>query len=404
MHNAPRKIVLAYSGGLDTSTVLKWLTERYEAEIIAFCGDLGQTVDLAAVEDRARRAGASKTCVKDLRREFIESYAFRCLKAGALYQGKYPMSSSMSRPLLAKELIAISRQEGADAIAHGCSGKGNDQLRFAASAMALEPGVTLLSPLIDWPLRSRDEQVEYAGKHGIEVPVTAAAPYSLDENLWGRSIGCGPLEDLSQPLAEEIFRFTCAAREAPEDPQRIEIGFEQGVPTTLDGRQHDAVSLVQSLNRLAGAHGVGRIEQIKDKVVGIKAREVYECPAAVVLYRAHTDLEELTLDKATLDFNRITASQYAELTYAGFWFSPLKQALDSFVEHSQRSVSGTVTVELYRGSCRVVGRASDNALYDYALSTYDRRDAFDHQAGQGFTQIMSLPQRVVSMVRGGATA
>jgi argininosuccinate synthase len=373
--------------------------EEYGAEVIAFYGDFGQAGDLEAVRDRAVRLGASKVCIRDLRAEFAERYAFQCLRAGALYQGRYPMSSSLTRPILAKELAAIADEEGADSVAHGCSGKGNDQVRFAASIAAIAPQVRLLTPLIDWPLHSRDEEIEYARARGIDVPISAEAPYSLDENLWGRSIGCGPLEDLTTPLDEEVFELTRSPGAAPDRAHRVAIGFERGVPRSLDGERHDAVTLVQTLNRLGGEHGIGRIEHMEDKVVGIKSREVYECPGATILYRAHADLEELTLDKATLDFKRVVSLRYAEIVYSGMWFSPLKQSLDAFVDDTQQFVTGTVTMELYKGACTVVGRSAPQALYDYALSTYDRGDAFDHTAGAGFTELTSLPLRIVATAR-----
>jgi argininosuccinate synthase len=391
---------LAYSGGLDTSTVLKWLQEEYQAEVIAFIGDLGQPGDVAEAAAKAERIGASKVVVRDLREAFVSDFAFPCLMAGALYQGRYPMASSIGRPLLTREMLRIAEEEGADAVAHGCSGKGNDQLRFALAAAALRPEITVMQPLVDWPLRNREEQVAWAREHGVEIPVTADATYSYDESVWGRSIGCGPIEDLSLALPEEVFTWTRSPRDAPDAPQRVAIGFEQGRPVSLDGEKADPLTLAARLNELGGRHGVGRVEHIEDKIVGIKSREIYETPAAVILHRAHQDLEELTLDRATLEFKATVAQRYAALAYAGYWFSPLRVSLAAFVEDTQRFVTGRVDVELYKGNCLIVGRESDHALYDYALSTYDSGDVFDHEAGRGFTVISTLPDRIAARIRG----
>jgi len=396
----PEKIVLAYSGGLDTSCVLRWLQEEFKADVIAFIGDLGQPTDLAAAVAKAERLGARKVVVRDLRQRFLAEFAYPCLQAGALYQDRYPMASSISRPLLAAEMLQVAAEEGADAVAHGCSGKGNDQLRFALAAAAIAPDVTLMTPLIDWPMKSRDDQVEYARDRGIDVPVTQGATYSYDESLWGRSIGCGPIEDLGYALPAEIFTWTRSPREAPDDPRRLVIGFEEGLPVALDGERLDPVMLTARLNELGGLHGVGRVEHIEDKTVGIKAREIYECPAATILHRAHRDLEELNLDRATLEFKRTVEQRYASLAYAGYWFSPLRQSLGAFVRDTQRHVEGQVTVELYKGNCLIAARESKFALYDYALSTYDSQDTFDHEAGRGFTQICALSDRVAARVRG----
>lgn len=399
MSEGPKKIILAYSGGLDTSTVLKWLREEYDAEVVAFIGDLGQPDDLAQVAAKAERIGASKVVVRDLRERFVTDFAFPCLMAGALYQGRYPMASSIGRPLLVQEMLRIAEEEGADAVAHGCSGKGNDQLRFALAAAAIRPDLTVMQPLLDWPLQNREEQVAWAREHGIEVPVSADATYSYDESVWGRSIGCGPIENLDFALPEEVFTWTRSPQQAPDAAQRVRIGFEQGRPVSLNDEKTDPVALAARLNELGGRHGVGRIEHIEDKVVGIKSREIYETPAAVILHRAHLDLEELTLDRETLEFKRTVAQRYAALAYAGYWFSPLRGSLAAFVEDTQRFVTGQVEVELYKGNCRVVARQADHALYDYALSTYDSQDAFDHEAGRGFTLISTLPDRIAAMVR-----
>lgn len=399
-----RKIVLAYSGGLDTSCVLTWLQDEFQAEVVAFIGDLGQPADLDEIAAKAHRAGAHKVVVSDLKRRFIVDFAYPCLQAGALYQGRYPMASSISRPLLAAEMLRIADEEGADAVAHGCSGKGNDQLRFAAAVSAIRPDITLLTPLIDWPLKSRDEQVKYARTRSIDIPVSQDATYSYDESLWGRSIGCGPIEDLGYPLPPEIFTWTRSPQLAPDTPRLLTLDFENGLPVAVDGEKLDPVTLTAMLNEVGGLHGVGRVEHIEDKTVGIKAREVYECPAATILHKTHKELEELTLDKETLEFKHIVDRRYTSLAYAGYWYSPIRASLNAFIQDTQRFVSGRITIELYKGNCTIVARESENALYDYALSTYDSQDTFDHQAGRGFTQICTLPDRIVAKVRGTHTA
>jgi argininosuccinate synthase len=400
MQKNMKRVVLAYSGGLDTSCVLSWLREEFQTEVIAFIGDLGQPIDLAEAVDKAERIGARRVVIRDLKRRFITDFAYPCLQAGALYQDRYPMASSISRPLLAAEMLEIAKEEGADAVAHGCSGKGNDQLRFALAAAAIAPEITVMTPLIDWPMRSREDQVKYAKARGISVPVSQGATYSYDESLWGRSIGCGPIENIGYALPPEIFTWTRSPQQAPDSPHRLTLDFENGLPVVLDDEKLDPVTLTARLNELAGLHGVGRIEHIEDKTTGIKSREIYECPAATILHKAHRDLEELTLDKATLEFKRTVEQRYAGLVYAGYWFSPLRRSLDSFVQDTQRFVNGRVTLELYKGNCIVTSRESKQALYDYALSTYDSQDVFDHQAGRGFTQISALPDRIMAKVRG----
>ncbi len=399
---AAHKVVLAYSGGLDTSVAIRWIRERYSAEVIACAVDVGAKKDLDFVREKALRIGASRSYVIDARREFLEGYAFRSLRANGLYEGKYPLSAALSRPLIAKILVDIARAEGADAIAHGCTGKGNDQVRFDVSTAALAPDIRVIAPVREWPM-SREDEIEYAKERGIPVPVTSGSPYSIDENLWGRSIECGVLEDPWQEPPEDAFAWTSGPAGCPDSPVYVEIGFEAGVPVALDGVRVDPVEIVTRLNMLCGASGVGRIDQVENRLVGIKSREVYEAPAAVALIAAHRDLESLTLPRETCHMKQAIDQKYAELAYFGLWFSPLREALDAFIDRTQETVTGTVRLRLFKGSVTVVGRMSPYSLYDYSLATYDRQDAFNHGAAQGFIEIFGLPTMVAARVKSRAS-
>lgn len=388
-----RKVVLAYSGGLDTSVSIKWLEEKYDADVIALTADVGEGKDLDFIKRKALQIGAKACYVVDARRQFLEEFAFRALKANALYEGVYPLCSALSRPLISKLLVEVAEKEGAYAVAHGCTGKGNDQVRFDVSVGALNPSLKVIAPVREWPM-SREEEIEYARAKNIPVPVTKESPYSIDQNLWGRSIECGILEDPWQEPPRDAFLWTKDPREAPDEPAYVELEFQRGIPVGLDGRQLGPVELVTQLAEIAGEHGVGRIDHIENRLVGIKSREVYECPAATVLLAAHRDLEDLTLPRETLHFKKLVEQRYAELIYFGLWYSQLRQALDAFIDYVEEWVTGTVRVKLYKGSCQVVGRKSPYAMYDYALATYDKLDAFDHTASQGFIEIWGLPTRV----------
>ncbi|NPV54017.1 MAG: argininosuccinate synthase [Firmicutes bacterium] len=396
-----KKIVLAYSGGLDTSVAIKWLQEKYGAEVIAVAVDVGANKDLDFIKEKALKIGASKSYVVDARDEFLRGYAFASLRANALYEGRYPLSAALSRPLICKILVDIAEKEGADAVAHGCTGKGNDQVRFDVSIAALNPDLEVIAPVREWPM-SREEEIEYAKANGIPVPITVDSPYSLDDNLWGRSIECGVLEDPWVEPPEDAFGWTKSPASAPDSPTHIEISFEKGIPVALDGKGLNPVDLVSRLHEIAGANGVGRIDQVENRLVGIKSREIYEAPAAVVLIQAHKDLESLTLPRETYHFKPIIDQKYAEMIYFGLWFSPLREALDAFIDKTQENVTGTVRVKLFKGSATVVGRKSPYSLYSHSLATYDKGDMFDHRASKGFIDIWGLPTRVAARVRRGS--
>lgn len=394
-----KKIVLAYSGGLDTSVILKWLQEEYGAEVIAFTADLGQGENLAPARERAKKTGASKIYIEDLREEFVANYVFPALQAGAVYESKYVLATALGRPLIAKRLVEIAVEEGADAVAHGCTGKGNDQVRFEVTAAALNPDIVVLAPVREWKMKSRDEEIEYAQKHKIPITVTKENPYSTDVNLWGRSIECGVLEDPWVEPPEEVYEITVSPQDAPDEPRYIEIDFSQGVPVELDGQAMSGAELIQTLNAIGGEHGVGRVDMVENRLVGIKSREIYECPAATILLTAHKGLEELTLDRETLHYkNAMVSSRYSELVYYGLWFHPLREALDAFVKNTQQNVTGRVKLRLYKGVCTLVGRKSPYSLYDYSLATYDKEDVFDQTAAAGFIKIWGLPLKVKAMI------
>jgi argininosuccinate synthase len=405
------RIVVAYSGGLDTSVMVRWLIERWNAEIITATGDLGQRKELTGLHEKAKRTGAVRSYVLDARREFLEEYVFPALKAGALYEQTYPMATSLGRPLLAKMLVDIARNEGATMVAHGCTGKGNDQVRFEVSVAALAPDLTVLAPVREWEFKSREEEIVYARKHGIPVAATVGSPYSIDENLWGVAVECGVLEDPAAEAPEDAFQITVAPERAPDRPEYLEIEFQEGVPVGLNGESLDPVRLVDTLNTIGGNHGVGRLDLIENRLVGIKSREVYEAPAATILHFAHTELERLTLEKSVFHMKHQLAAEYAALVYNGLWFSPLRPALDAFVRETQRVVTGTVKVKLYKGNVGISGRASVYSLYNTGLATYTDADTFDHKASQGFITIYGLPvktyhqiQREVSADAGKAPA
>jgi len=392
---AVKKVVLAYSGGLDTSVCLKWLQEEYGAEVITFTADLGQRKELDAVEGRAKGTGATKVYIEDLRDEFVSEYVFPALKAGAIYESKYMLSTALARPLIAKRLVEIADIEGADAVAHGCTGKGNDQVRFDVTAMALNPSLKVIAPVREWFMRSRDEEIEYAKEHNIPITVSKESPYSIDANLWGRSIECGDLEDPWLEPPEDVYEWTVSPEKAPEQPTYIEIEFQSGVPVKLDGAEMPSVQLVNALAEIGGANGVGRVSYVEDRLVGIKSRETYECPAATILFHAHRALEELTLGREMIRYKEEKIShEYSRLVYYGLWFSPLREALDAFVDVSQTNVTGTVRVKLYKGNCSVAGAKSPYSLYDHAMATYDAGDMFDHSAARGFIELWGLPLKI----------
>ncbi|BDG37104.1 argininosuccinate synthase [Parageobacillus sp. VR-IP] len=390
------KLVLAYSGGLDTSVAIKWLQER-GYDVIACCLDLGEGKDLDFVKEKALKVGAIKSYVIDVKEEFANEYALIALQAHALYEGKYPLVSALSRPLIAKKLVEIAELEGAVAVAHGCTGKGNDQVRFEVSIKALNPNLDVIAPVREWSW-SREEEIEYAKKHGIPIPVDLDSPFSIDQNLWGRSNECGILEDPWAAPPEEAYELTAALEDTPDEPEIIEIGFEQGVPTTLNGQPYSLAQLILKLNALAGKHGVGRIDHVENRLVGIKSREVYECPGAMTLIKAHKELEDLTLVKEVAHFKPIIEQKLAEVIYNGLWFSPIKDALVAFLKETQKNVTGVVRVKLFKGHAIIEGRKSEFSLYDEKLATYTVEDQFDHQAAVGFISLYGLPTKVYSIV------
>jgi len=395
----PKKIVVAYSGGLDTSVMVKWLSEKYDAEIIAVTGDLGQKSELVGLEEKALKTGASKVHVVDLKDEFIKEYAFKALKAGALYENEYPMGCSIGRPLLAKMLVDVALKEGADTIAHGATGKGNDQVRFEVGIQALAPHMNILAPLRTWEFNSREEEIEYALKHDIPVQATKDSPYSIDENIFGISVECGVLEDPKVAPPEDAYQITTNPKNAPDKGESVTITFEKGEPVALNGVKKSPVDLVVELNELGSKHGVGRLDIIENRVVGIKSREIYEAPSATILHKAHNEMEKLILDKDTFRYKQGVSNQIANMIYDGVWFSPLFDALMAFVDKTQEYVSGEVTIELYKGNLQVLSRDSEYSLYNEELATYKEGDKFDHAASIGFIHLFGLPFKTVSEVR-----
>ena len=392
------RLVLAYSGGLDTTVATRWLTEK-GYEVIALTVDVGLDRDREEIQARALAAGAVKFVWRDARDSFLRDYAFRALMAGAAYQGHYPLATALSRPLIAKLLVETARQEEATAVAHGCTGKGNDQVRFDVSVQALAPDLRIVAPVREWDM-DREEEVRYAQERDLPIPLVGKSPYSVDANLWGRSIECGPLEDPWQEPPEDAFQWTLPPERWPDRPTYVEVTFREGEPVALDGHVLSPTELVQRLNQLGGEHGVGRIDMVEDRLVGIKTREVYEAPAAVILLTAHEALEQLTLSRQQRRFKAQVAQEYAELVYYGLWFTRHRQDLDAYVRSTQRYVSGTVRMKLFRGQAVAVGRRSPHSLYDFSLATYEAGDRFDHRASPGFIHIWGLPVRVQSQVQG----
>ena len=388
------KLVLAYSGGLDTSVAVHWLSKERGYDVVALLVDVGIDRDRATAEQRALGAGAVAFKWLDARDDFVRYFAFPALAAGAIYQGRYPLATALARPLIAMLMVDVARETGAQAVGHGCTGKGNDQVRFDVSVQALAPDLRIVAPVREWELRTREQEIEYAQRHDIPVPVTKESPYSVDENLWGRSAESGSLEDPWQEPPEDAFAWTQPVEKTPNEPHYVEIGFERGLPTSLDGEELDGVALIQRLNELAGEHGVGRIDHVEDRLVGIKSREIYEAPAAVTLLCAHQALEQLTLSRSQLRMKAAIAREYADLIYDGLWFTAHHQDLASYVQSSQRHVTGTVRLRLHKGQATPVGSQSPRSLYAHALATYEQGDEFDQSAAEGFIHLWGLPVRV----------
>jgi len=386
------KVVLAYSGGLDTSVAIKWFTNR-GYDVIAYMADVGQGADFATYKKRAIDTGAVKVVIEDLKNEFVKDFVFRSLKADAIYEGGYLLATALSRPLIAKGLVKTAQKEKAAFVAHGCTGKGNDQVRFEVTIRALDPGLKILAPVREWELKTRQEEIEYAKKNNIPIDTTKKKPYSIDVNLWGISIESGKLEDPYYEPDEDIYQLTKGIDKARAKPAYVEIEFKNGVPVKLNGKAMDAVNLISKLATIAGDAGVGRSDMVENRLVGIKSREIYEAPAGWVLYNAHKSLESLVLDRELLHFKESVALKYAELVYYGLWYSPLREALDKFIDETQAHVSGTVKLKLHKANCIVVGRKSPNSLYKKELATYEKGDKFDQSLAKGFIEIWGLPYK-----------
>ena len=393
-----KKVVLAYSGGLDTSVIIPWLKENYGCEVICFAADVGQEEELDGLEERALKAGASKLYIRDLTQEFVNDFIFPTLKAGAIYE-EYLLGTSFARPLIAKNLVEIAHLEGADAIAHGATGKGNDQVRFEVTIHALDPDLKVIAPWRIWDLRSREDEITYAQAKGIDVPVKKDRPYSIDRNIWHVSHEGADLEDPANPPQDDIYQMITPPEKAPDKPTFVEIGFEQGIPKTIDGKEYDGVALLRTLNKLAGENGVGILDIVENRLVGMKSRGVYETPAGTVLYKAHRSLESLTLDRDTMHFKSLVAQRYAELVYDGLWYSPLREALDAFVNATQKTVTGTVKVKLYKGNCMPVAIESPYSLYHRGIASFGYSELYDHKDAAGFINLFSLPLKVRGLMR-----
>jgi argininosuccinate synthase len=394
---AREKVILAYSGGLDTSVAIRWLQENYDLDVVALAIDVGQErQDLEFVRQKALGIGAVESVVKDVREEYVEEFLSKALKANALYENKYPLLSAMSRPIIVKHLVEEAHRQQAKYIAHGCTGKGNDQVRFEVGIAALDPDLEIIAPVREWDLKTREQEMEWAAERGIPVPTTKDNPYSIDDNLWGRAIECGVLEDPWVEPPADIYTLTNDARTdaCGSEPEYAEISFEQGIPIAFDGQLMSFHEIINRMNEISGKHGFGRIDMIENRLIGVKSREIYEVPGALALITAHKALEDLCLEREVLHYKLGVEQKWAELVYNGMWFSPLKEALDGFVETTQQLVTGDVRLRFFRGSCVTVGRRSPYSLYDYNLATYDEADTFDHKAAKGFIDLHGLPVKV----------
>jgi argininosuccinate synthase len=391
------KVVLAYSGGLDTSIIIPWLKEQYDCEVVAYSADVGQHDELDGLEEKAVASGASKLYVEDLKHEFLTEYAFPTLRAGALYERKYLLGTSFARPIIASHQVAIAKLEGADALAHGCTGKGNDQVRFELTYQALAPEMAIIAPWREWTIQSREDAIEYARMHEIPIRQTKENIYSRDRNLWHFSHEGGQLEDPWQAPPASIFGITVAPEDAPDTPLELTLSFEQGWPAAIDGQAYDPVQLIALLNELGGQHGVGRVDLVENRLVGMKSRGIYEQPGATILATAHKELESITLDRNTLHYKDLVAQRYAELVYDGLWFTPLREALDAFVTVTQQPVTGDVKLKLYKGNCIVTGRTSPNSLYSESFATFGASAVYDHADAEGFITLFGLPLKITAL-------
>ncbi|PDM26936.1 argininosuccinate synthase [Candidatus Bathyarchaeota archaeon B24-2] len=391
------KTVLAYSGGLDTSVCIKWIQEKYDSEVITLTVDVGQKRNFKLIEERAKKLGVLKHYYIDAKEEFVLNYVFPAIKANAMYEGVYPLSSALSRPLIASKLVEIAEKEGASAVAHGCTGKGNDQVRFEVTIHALNPELKVIAPVREWNL-NREDEVKYLKESGLDIEIEQGGVYSIDQNLWGRSIEGGVLEHPDVEPPEDIYEWTSPIEKTPQEPQYVKIGFSKGVPTQIDGESMKPVELIRELNVIAGRHGIGRIEHLEDRLVGIKSREVYECPAALVLLKAHKDLEKSILTRHELEFKSLVDDEWSRLVYFGLWMDPLKEDLEAFINSTQERVSGEVKLKLYKGNAVVVGRSSKNMLYDLNLATYGLESTFNQKASEGFIELWGLQTKLARKI------
>jgi argininosuccinate synthase len=395
---AIKKVALAYSGGLDTSVAIPWLRENYRCEVIAVIAEIGQGEDLAAAKAKALASGASTAQVVDVRSTFVTDYLAPMVQAGALYEGRYMLGTAIARPLIAKAQVEAALAEGCDAVAHGCTGKGNDQVRFELAYQALAPHLKVIAPWREWHIKGREEAIEYAESHGVPVTASKAKPYSVDRNLWHCSSEAGILEDIWSEPPDDLYQYTNDPRTAPDAPEYLEIEFERGRPVGVDGRRVEPLALMERLNAAGRTHGVGRIDMVENRLVGMKTRGVYETPGGAIWYAAHRDLEAITVERECAHHKLLIGSRYAELVYYGQWFSPLRQAFDAFVESTQRTVTGTVRMKLFKGTAMAVGRRSPHSLYDSALATFDADSVYDQKESRGFVNLWGLPSRVFAEV------
>lgn len=393
-----KKVVLAYSGGLDTSIIIPWLKENYGYEVIAMAADVGQGEELEPLHEKAIKSGAQKLYIEDVKEEFLTDFVWPTLKAGAVYEGKYLLGTSFARPLIAKKLVEIAHKEGAEAVAHGATGKGNDQVRFELTVKALDPDLKIIAPWREWDIRSREDAIDYAKERGIPVPVTKERPYSMDRNIWHLSHEGGDLEDPWNEPKDDVFMIITPPEKAPDKPTYVEIEFEQGVPVAVDGEKLPPVRLMEKLNEVAAANGVGIVDMVENRLVGMKSRGVYETPGGTVLYTAHRELEYLTLDRMTMHFKEQVAAKYAELVYDGVWYSPLREALDAFVDSTQKTVTGTVRLKLYKGNCTPAGVKSPYSLYSEEFATFGEDEVYNQKDAEGFINLFGLPLKVRALM------
>jgi len=384
------KIVLAYSGGLDTSIILHWLKNTYKAEVIAVCVDIGQKEELSGLKERAIKQGASKVYIEDLKEEFVVNYIFPVLRAGAIYEGKYLLGTAMARPLIAKKIMEIAKKEKADAVSHGATGKGNDQVRFELSFRAISPDIKIIAPWREWDIKSREDEIGYAKKYNIPIPLSKEKPYSMDRNLWHISYEGGILEDLEKEPDKDMFILTRSIDNAKPKPTIIEIGFERGIPVTIDKKDYNPVSLIEKLNEIGGENGIGRVDIVENRLIGIKSRGVYETPGGTILHIAHSELSSIILDRETMHYKEILAKKYAELVYYGLWFTPLREAIDGFVDKTEEKITGAITMRLYKGVVQILKRKSPYSLYKKGLATFGSGIPYNHKDAEGFIKLFGL--------------